>query len=63
MAKLLVTALEGEQLDLNLIMQYCLTPIPYCLATADGYLAKNEKCKSFSSFTKEVGNETIPKEK
>ena len=62
-AKLLVKALEGEKLDLDQIMKFCLTPIPYCLATADGYLAKNEKCKSLTGFTKEVGNEKMPTDK
>ena len=63
MAKLLVKALEGEQLDLDQIMKFCLTPIPYCLATADGYLAKNEKSKSLACFTKEVGNKKMPTDK
>ena len=56
LAKLLIRALNGgdEILDLNRIMKYCLTPIPYCIATADGYLAKGEKSKSFSNLSKNV---------
>ena len=49
-------ALNGgdEILDLNRIMKYCLTPIPYCIATADGYLAKGDKSKSFSNLSKTI---------
>ena len=37
-------------------MMYCLTPIPYCIGTADGYLAKGDKSKSFANISKDIVN-------
>jgi len=34
------------QLDLEEIMKYQLTPVPYCIVTADGFLAKTDKSKA-----------------
>ena len=43
-------------------MKYCLTPIPYSIGTADGFLSKTDKSKSFSNFTKSIGNGILPVE-
>ena len=58
LAKLFVQSIEAgkEVLDLNKIMMYCLTPIPYCIGTADGYLAKGDKSKSFANISKDIEN-------
>jgi hypothetical protein len=36
------------QLDLEEIMMYQLTPVPYCIGTTDGFLAKMAKQKLFN---------------
>ena len=41
-------------------MKYCLTPVPYCMGTADGFLSKTDKSKGFSNLAKDVGNEIVP---
>ena len=41
LTKLLVSSLNSDSvLDLNIIMSYSLTPVPYCFATPDGSIAK-----------------------
>ena len=40
-------------IDLRNVMKYQLTPIPYCLGTSDGYLAKTNKAKGFHHITKD----------
>ena len=32
-----------SQFDMAKLMKFCLTPIPYCMGTADGFLAKTKK--------------------
>jgi hypothetical protein len=54
---------EGLQLDLKELMAYPLTPVPYSIGTADGYLAKTDKAKAFHYLTKECENALIPPEK
>ena len=43
-------------------MKYCLTPIPDSIGTADGFLSKTDKSKSFSNLTKSIGNGILPVE-
>ena len=51
--KLLVKSLEENvTIDMAKLMKYCLTPIPYSIGTADGFLSKTDKSKSFSNLTK-----------
>ena len=60
--KLLVKSLEENvSLDMAKVMAYCLTPVPYCIGTADGFLSKTDKAKSFSNLTKDVANEIVPR--
>ena len=40
--------------------KYRLTPVPYSLATADGYLAKTNKAKAFCYLTKDCDDAGIP---
>ena len=59
--KLLVKALDKDvNLDMENIMTYCLTPIPYSIGTADGFLSKTDKAKSFINLTKDIDNAPIP---
>ena len=41
-------------------MAYPLTPVPYSLATADGYLTKTDKARRFHYLTKNVENAALP---
>ena len=58
LTKLLVKALENENVDFDLahIVKFCLTPTPYNIGTADNYLAKTDKATSFNNITKDIEN-------
>ena len=43
-------------------MAYQLTPIPYSLGTADGFLVKTDKSKSYRLLTKNSENAELPPE-
>ena len=61
--KLLVKSLEENvTIDMAKLMKYCLTPIPYSIGTADGFLSKTDKSKSFSNLMKSTGNGILPVE-
>ena len=47
------------QLDLEEIMKYQLTPVPYCIGTADGFLAKTDKSKALQHVTKDCVNSDV----
>jgi len=49
--KLLV---KSQEITVNMaeVMKFCLIPVPYCIGTADGYLAKTNKAVGFSFGTK-----------
>ena len=47
-------------IDLQNVMKYQLTPIPYCLGTSDGYLAKTNKAKGFHHITKDSEDAVRP---
>ncbi len=49
---------EGGQLDLNDLMRYPLTPVPYSIAIADGYFAKTDKAKGLHYLTKDIPSVT-----
>ena len=56
-AKLLHKALDKDMnLDIANVMTYCLTPTPDSIDTADGFLSKNYKTKSFGNLTKDIEN-------
>ena len=59
--KLLVKSQGGEiGLDMTKLMTYCLTPVPYCIGIADGFLAKTNKANSFSFLTKDIMDVPVP---
>ena len=41
------------------MVKYCLTPVPYCIGTADGYLAKTNKTVGFSFLNKNIMDEQL----
>lgn len=45
---------QEEKLDLKELMTYSLTPVPYSLGTADGFLNKTDKSKGFHLLTKDI---------
>ena len=45
MLQLLVRTQEGAAFDIEDLMSYQLTPVPYSLAMADGFLTKTDKAK------------------
>ena len=51
---------QGLQLDMKELMTYPLTPVPYSIGTADGFLAKTDKSKSFQYLTKECEDAPVP---
>ena len=44
----------GTRLDLQKLMSYPLTPIPYSIATADGFFAKTSKAKGMELIANDV---------
>ena len=51
---------QGLQLDLKELMTYPLTPVLFSTGTADGFLAKIDKSKSFQYLTKECEDSPVP---
>ena len=59
--KLLVKSQYGGiRLNMKQLMTYCLTPVSYCIGTADGFLAKMNKANSFSFLTKDTMDLLVP---
>ena len=59
--QLLVKSQEMNlNIDLDFIMKFQLTPVPYCLGTPDGFLAKTNKAKGFQFLTKELHDAELP---
>ena len=57
--KLLVKS-QGTTVNMAEVMKFCLTPVPYCIGIADGYLAKTNKAVGYSFITKGVMDEQLP---
>ena len=51
---------KNLQLDLAELLTYPLTPVPYSLATGDGFFAKTDKSKAFHHVSKNVSDATLP---
>ena len=50
----------GQNLDLQEVMKYQLTPVPYCLGSSDGFLSKTNKAKGWQYLMKDVINSVPP---
>ena len=50
----------GMSIDLEHIMKFQLTPVPYSLGTADGHLSKTNKAKGMQYLTKDVEDANLP---
>ena len=51
---LVKTQNQASQVDLQELMTYPLTPVPYSIGTSDGFLAKTDKAKGFHLLTDEL---------
>ena len=51
MLNLLVRSQEGAAIDIEDIMTYPLTHVPFCLGTADGFMTKTDKSKGLGFLT------------
>ena len=49
-----------RNLDLQEVMKYQLTPVPYSLGSCDGFLGKTNKAKGMNYITQEVSNSASP---
>ena len=49
-------------IDLKKVMKFQLTPVPYCLGTSDGYLAKTNKAKGYHFVTKDSQDAMKPQQ-
>ena len=56
---LIKSQLLDEPLDLDELMTFSLTPVPYSLATADGFFAKTNKAKMLH-FLLEEYTDSVP---
>ena len=53
---------QDQRMDLRELMTFPLTPVPYCIGTADGFLAKTDKSKGFHHLTKDLEDATVSTE-
>ena len=51
---------DDIRLELAHVMKYPLTPVPYSIATADGFFAKTDKSKGFHYLTKHIDSDELP---
>lgn len=51
---------EGGNIEIEYLMKYPLTPVPYSLATADGFFFKTDKAKGRHYLIKDVENAALP---
>ena len=58
--QLLMRSQRGGRVEIEDLMKYPLTPVPYSLATADGFFNKTDKSKGFHYLMKDVENSPMP---
>ncbi|MPC13645.1 hypothetical protein E2C01_006385 [Portunus trituberculatus] len=58
--QLLVKSQGHGRVDVDELLKYPLSPVPYSLGTADGYMAKNDKSKGLQFLVKDLDNAPIP---
>ena len=51
---------QQSPLDLKELMTYPLTPVPYCIGTSHGFLAKTDKSNGFHFLTTDVADALEP---
>ena len=61
--QLLLKSQQGDlDVDLKELLAYQLTPVPYSLGTADGFLVKTDKSALFHILTKNIDSSDTPPE-
>ena len=60
MLSLLMQIQNKVDIDVEVLMSYPLTPVPYSLGTADGYLTKTDKSKGFDYLMKGIESAQLP---
>ncbi len=58
--QLLVESQAQGRVNLDEVMKYPLSSVPYSLGTTDGYMAKNDKSKGMHSLFKDIDDAPIP---
>lgn len=58
--QLLIRSQDGGKVEIEDLMKYPLTPVPYSLATADGFLTKTDKAKGLHYLIKDIENSVLP---
>ena len=58
--QLLIRSQDGGKVEIEDLMRYPLTPVPYSLATADGFLTKTDKAKGLHYLIKDIENSVLP---
>ena len=58
--QLFIRSQEGGKVEIEELMKFPLTPVPYSLATADDFFNKTDKSKGFHYLMKGVDNATLP---
>lgn len=58
--QLLMKVQKEGIISVNEFMTYPLTPVPYSLATADGYFIKTDKAKGFQFLIRDLENDILP---
>lgn len=56
----LLMKVQGGTIRVNYFMAYPLTPVPYSLATADGYFNKTDKAKGLQFLIKDLEKAILP---
>ena len=50
---------QDRRIDMKELMAFPLTPIPYSIGTADGFLAKTDKAKGYHHLTKDIEDAVV----
>ena len=57
---LVKSQLLSQPVDIEELMAYSITPVPHCLGTPDGYMAKTNKAASVHHVTNDVPEAELP---
>ena len=53
--------LMTQPISIDEMMSYCLTPVPSCLGTPDGFMAKTNKAAAVHYLTRDIESNDIPR--
>ena len=60
--QLLVRSEPNGAIDVEELMKYPITPVPYSIGTGDGYLEKTDKTKGLQYILKDVEDVQLPQD-